>query len=416
MQILKRAAWVSLSLGIVVSLCWQARVAPAATMTEQNVKWHSGVLDADIPATIFVPDNAAAGKALVTVVYLKNLSVPRIGQDTDDDIIADLLKDGTLVIAMDYAKSPKAVAGVLNPDFLKVRDDLLNKHFLTDFKIDPARTYILAEGFRIKRDVVFYQEPKRTLAMDIQYPGHPIHPVPTLMEISCDNQNRWGQSSVLFCHDTLIDGGMLVGFAGAMIDEPVDPPYKGFDDPMPGVIYRLKAAVRTLRKTAPTLGLSEKIGAIGFSRGATLAGILETTEDRADLEGDGPNQGISSDVQAILTHGQRYDYLDLLKDDPMLPRFTKKWGDVKEKQDVWAAHGAMYYLPKDKTHMPPIFFDTSDAEQPAYRYGMERFSKKLGEMGVDQHYQVDKDGRGHHFSLDPKTLEDIYAFFGKNLN
>ena len=117
------------------------------------------------------------------------------------------------------------------------------------------------------------------------------------MEITCDNVNRMGMYSLLFCHDTLTDGGMAAGFAVAMIDHPVPPPYKGIDDPMPQVIYRLKAAVRTLRSMDAELDMNGKIGAIGFSRGGPMAAFLAVTGNHPELEGDGPHKDISSAVQ-----------------------------------------------------------------------------------------------------------------------
>src|SRR5439155_9012303 len=123
--------------------------------------------------------------------------------------------------------------------------------------------------------------------------------------------HRMGSGSLLFCHDTLLDGAMPAGFATAMIDHPVPPPYKGIDDPMPQCIHRLKSAVRTLRAAGAELGLNGRIGAIGFSRGAPMAALLAVTGNRADLEGDGPTLNTSSRIDAAMIHGNRYDYLDL---------------------------------------------------------------------------------------------------------
>ena len=57
-----------------------------------------------------------------------------------------------------------------------------------------------------------------------------------------------------------------------------------------------------------------------------MAAILAVTGDRPDLEGAGIHPGISSEVQAALIHGCRYDYAKLDSDDPMLKRFEKAWG------------------------------------------------------------------------------------------
>ena len=83
-----------------------------------------------------------------------------------------------------------------------------------------------------------------------------------LMEITCDNVNRMGSGSLLFCRDTLLEGGAIAGFAVAMVDHPVPPPYKGIDDPMPQCIHRMKAAVRTLR--AQGLRIPADVSVVGY--------------------------------------------------------------------------------------------------------------------------------------------------------
>jgi len=117
---------------------------------------------------------------------------------------------------------------------MKLRGDIAGrkKTVLSEYSVDVDHLYILVEGFRLKRDVEFARDGRRVLGMDIAYPAKPRRAVPVLMEITCDNVNRMGSGSLLFCHDTLLDGGMAAGFAVAMVDHPVRPPYKGIDDPM----------------------------------------------------------------------------------------------------------------------------------------------------------------------------------------
>ena len=260
----------------------------------------------------------------------------------------------------------------------------------------PDRFFVLPQGYCLKQNVEFARDGDRVLAMDIMYPSKPAQPVPVLMEITCDNVNRMGSASLLFCRDTLLEGGAFAGFAVAMVDHPVRPPYKGIDDPMPESLDRMKAAVAKLRELSKELGTTEKIGAIGFSRGGPFAAMLA-------------GQG---DVQAALVHGNRYDYLDLIDNDPMLVRFEKAWGKRDDNRDRWAIHGASHYLTKNAS---PMFLNTSDAESPEYRYGLERFAALLKERNVEHVYQVDPDGRGHRVTTDPATLEKIYDFFHRHL-
>src|SRR5439155_25417886 len=136
------------------------------------------------------------------VVYPKNLSVPRLGQEGDETIISDLIKQGHLVLVLDYENDAKAVSPGLNADVLKLRRDIADaktKSLLTEYKIDVNHLFILMEGFRLKPDLEFARDGKRVLGMDIIYPSKPTRPVPALMEITCDNKDRMGSFSLLFC-------------------------------------------------------------------------------------------------------------------------------------------------------------------------------------------------------------------------
>jgi acetyl esterase/lipase len=181
-----------------------------------------------------------------------------------------------------------------------------------------------------------------------------------------------------------------------MVDHPVAPPYKGLDDPMPESLDRMRSATAKLRSLSKELNLNGKIGAMGFSRGATFAAML----------------ACGGDVEAALVHGNRFDYLDLRPDDPMLARFEKAWGKRDENRDKWAAHSAVTYL---TGRAVPMFLNTSNTESPEYRDGLEKFAKLLGSRKIDHVYQLDEDGRGHRVSTDPGTLSAIYQFFRQHL-
>jgi dienelactone hydrolase len=320
-------------------------------------------------------------------------------------------------LVLDYGKNAKAAGPGLAADVLKVRRDIADHKLLADYKVDANRLFILPEGFRLFRDVEFARDGDRVLSMDIMYPAHAARPVPALMEITCDNANRMGNGSLVFCHDAFLEGGMLAGFAVAMIDHPVRPPYKGLDDPMPQLVHRLKAAVRTLRARGESLGMSGRIGVMGFSRGSNMAALLAMTGGRDDLEGaagdGGANAGVSSRVQAAMVHGARFDYTRLREDDPMLARYAKAWGRRDANAERWNAHGALHYFnPKD---CAPMFLNTSDAESPEFRDGLKVLAERLKAAGVECIYSEDADGRGHRVSTDPKTLATAYAFFAKHL-
>ena len=417
MRVLRSMSW-SVIVALVATLlaCRPSvpRAAAADAAPSAQIKWNSPTTGGAVGGRVILPEMNRAPKTLPTVIYLSHLSAPRLGTESDDAILGDFTTSGYIVLVLNYEQHANAKSPELNADLLKLREDLGAKKLLADYHVDLNHTYIVAEGCRLKRDVVFAndKDKNRVLAMDIIYPSNPAKPVPVLAEYTCDNASRMGNASLVFCHDTLVEGAPLAGFAGAMLDHPVAPPYKGLDDPIPDVVYRLKASIRTLRAAGTELGLSGKIGVIGFSRGGPMAAIVAVSNGQKELEGVGEHRDVSSDVQAALIHGNRYDYLRLRSEDPMLDRFTKAWGDRRTNADRWAAHGALYYL---KSSAVPMFLNTSDAESPEYRAGLLQLDQKLTELGVDHEYQLDKDGRGHRVSTDPQTLGKIYQFFDRHL-
>ena len=70
----------------------------------------------------------------------------------------------------------------------------------------------------MKRDALYYANTNRPLLLDIIYPSQPRQPVGALLEFSCDNQNRFGNTSLFICSDTLLDAAATEGFAVAMAD------------------------------------------------------------------------------------------------------------------------------------------------------------------------------------------------------
>ncbi|HWP40227.1 MAG TPA: alpha/beta hydrolase [Tepidisphaeraceae bacterium] len=399
------------NLARVRTVCWILLVtlpagvcAAAEPRPAQTLKWTSIATEQELVGFVHTPADASSPAA--AVVYLKNLSIPRLGTEADASILADLLASGHLVLVLDYANHPRARCPALNADVLKLREDIAGKDrkLLAGYNIDVNRLFILMEGFRLRRDVEFARDADRVLAMDIIYPAQPAGRVPLLMEITCDNVNRMGAYSLLFCRDTLLEGAQAAGFAVAMVDHPVRAPYKGLDDPMPQCIQRMESAVRTLRAMSDELHLSGRIGAIGFSRGGPFAAIL----------------ACRGQVDAALVHGNRYDYLDLLPDDPMLPRFEKAWGARDQNCLTWAMHGAVHYLPVDPNdpavrRIAPMFLNTSNTESAEYRDGLAKLARRLRQLGVEHVYREDADGRGHRVSTDPQTLAEIYAFFRRHL-
>ena len=385
--------------------------AIAQTNAPVHAHWPSLVTGQALELTFLPPADQQTNQPLPVVFYLKNLAAPRVGTVSDEILINELRADGQFVVTLDFAKHPQARAPFLNRDLGKLRDDLRAKKLLAQYKLDDAHLFIVPEGCRLKRDVVFYRDAGRTLAMDIIYPAQPAQPVGAVIEFSCDNQNRFGNTSLSICSDTLLDGLATEGFAVAMADHPVAPPYKGFDA-MPECAWKIKAAIRTLRAEGEQLGLSGKIAAVGFSRGSGMALMLVTTAGLKEFEEHGEHPGVSSDVQGAVVMSGRFTYLNLLPGDKMLPRYVKAWGEREANLEVWRRHGALDYLTNS---ILPLFLTINCSESPDALHQMKVLRQRLAELGSDEIFLMDREPRGHKVALDPEILAAMNAYLKRQL-
>lgn len=392
---------------LAIPFCVQAKLLPL-----EHAQWQSPVTGKPLNLTILKPDGFQSNQPLPTIIYLENLAAPRVGNDSDRAIIRDFRVGGYLVVILDYAGDARARMPFVNRDLYQLRDDLFHGRFLPRFKIDPAHVFIVPSGDRLLRNVVFYHDPGRTLGLDLIYPSHPAKPVGAIIEFSCDNVNRMGNASLAICSDTVLDGEATAGFAVAMADHPVAPPYEGLD-PMPQCAWKIKAAVRTLRLAGAGLGMNGKIAVAGFSRGSGMALMLVTTEGLKEFQGHGENQEISDTVQGAVVMSGRFTYLDLLPSDPMLPRYTGAWGDRATHLDVWRHEGALDHL----SHATlPLFLTINCAESADALHQMEVLRQRLAELGSDEIFMQDPQPRGHKVPLEPGILAAMNRYLTEQLN
>jgi len=374
--------------------------------------WSSTAFKQPIKMKVLKPQNANSANPLPVIIYLENLAVPRVGTDSDDAIVHDFLNEGYLVIKLDYAHKPEARLPFINRDFFELRDEALHKKLLPGIELDPAHIFIVPSGSRLLRDLVFYRDPDRTLAMDIVYPSHPAKPIGAVIEFSCDNVNRMGSGSLVACSDTILDAEATEGFAVAMADHPVKAPYKGID-PMRDCAWKIKAAVRTLRTEGAKLGFNGKIAPVGFSRGSGMALMLVTTRGMVEFENHGENTNASSDVQGAVVMSGRFSYLDLLPKDHMLPRYAAAWGDRTNHLDTWKREGAVDYLTGPTL---PLFLTINCSEDADAQHQMTLLRKRLADFGSDEIFMMDREPRGHKVTLVPELLNAMDAYLKSRLN
>lgn len=374
--------------------------------------WPSSATGQALKMMIIKPTESSTDRTSPLIVYLENLASVRTGTDTDEAIIQDFLDDGYAVVTLDYAHDSQARVPFINRDLIEIRNQVHHKAFIPGIEIDPAHVFIVPAGSRLLRDVVFYREPDRTLAMDVIYPSHPANPAGSAIEFSCDNVNRMGDGSLVACSDTILDVEATEGLIVAMADHPVKAPYKGLD-PMPDCAWKIKAAVRTLRAEGSRIGGNGKIVPVGFSRGSGMALMLVTTKGMEEFEGRGENTNVSSEVQGAVVMSGRFTYLDLLPDDHMLPRYAAAWGDRAGHSDVWRREGALDYL----TGAPlPLFLTINCSESPDALHQMTVLRKRLAEFGGDEIFMMDPVQRGHKVTLQPDILRAMDAYLKSRLN
>ena len=389
-----------------------AVLATASPLQAAVEPWQSLVTGRVMELKVLEPVAGRPSGAMPVVLYLKNLAATRVGTESDESILADFRAQNYLVVTLDYGHQSEARVPFLNRDLGKLRDDVRARKLLAAYPVDAAHLYIVPEGCRLKRNVVYDSDTNRPLALDILYPSQPWKPVGALIEFSCDNVNRMGNSSLSICSDTILDAEASEGFAVAMADHPVAPPYKGLDA-MPQCALKIKAAVRTLRAEGAKLGLNGKIVPVGFSRGSGMALMLVTTEGLKEFEGGGENPGVSSAVQGAVVMSGRFTYLDLLPDDHMIPRYEKVWGARTNSLEVWRRHGALDYLAHATL---PLFLTINCSEAPDALHQMTVLRKRLAELGSDELFLMDREPRGHKVTLAPHLLDALNAYLKRQLN
>src|SRR5690349_10917211 len=111
----------------------------------QAVTWISAATGGAIQATVTEPNPPVSPPALI--VYLKNLSCERIGQESDASIISDFTAHGFRVVVLDYTNHVKATTPFLNADVLKIRNEIGTGTFPGSSGLNAAKNkcYILCE-------------------------------------------------------------------------------------------------------------------------------------------------------------------------------------------------------------------------------------------------------------------------------
>lgn len=396
----------------------------------------------------------------LTVVYLKNLSVKKIGRNSIKKDVNWLLSQGYRVIELDYSKNSNAKALKINEDIIAINDSIAAGNFCGYKNCSQYKSYVLFEGYRIARDVSYciddpkvYNTPEQytigdSLHMDIIYPANPKVKVPTILSFSYSNSHAFYDSnkgmltdtykdqrvnlaySFAGFNDSFLEGAPANSMAWAIADHPKYCPwgkgkpingandaYKSFQT-NPDAAQKVKSAIRTLRFFSKQMGLSNKIGIYGFSRGSTAGSMAIGDKKVKELENAGFHIDISDDVQAAALGPGVFDYTIIYNtpdngDKNLEQRCPWVWGKLDDNRKLWESMGS-YYLIETKATAPTLFFYNTD-DDPYYQEQITHLKDKLDYLGVPT-FSLINYGKGHAIPQTSSSLNTLYSFFKEYLN
>lgn len=392
-----------------------------------------------------VPAKDATG-AYLTVVYLENLAVKKLGQNTLANDVDWLLSKGYRVIELDYNHHQKASATHINTDIIAINDALFAGNFCGSTSCSKYRSYVLFEGYRIARDIPYFKDNPLTynypaayttgdsLRMDIIYPASATETTPVILSFSYSNSSygsanmnqrlNLGNTLAGF-DDSVLEGAPAHGIAWAIADHPKYCPWGngkptgGANDTYksyqvnPDAAQKVKSAIRTLRHLGTNLGLSGKIGIYGFSRGSDAGSMAVGDRSVTEYENAGFHPETDDAVQAAALGSGVFDFTKIYKttgdgDGNLETRCPWAWGALDSNYDIWEKQGSAY-LAQTAASAPVLFFyNTDDANY--YKQQIGFFKHQLDSLGVPASTLVDY-GSGHSIPKTTSALKSMYSFF-----
>ena len=189
----------------------------------------------------------------------------------------------------------------------------------------------------------------------------------------------------------------------------------------PANIQDCHAAIRYLRAHANKYNMdADRIGVVGGSAGAHLAGLLATTPKVKSLHGDGGNAKYSSAVQAAVVMSGPMEIStgsvaerSLTAKNPVANAIFLFGGTVKEEPELYKLADAHLHINKET---PPILFQFGGKEDPSK---VQPSIDKLKKLGVPTqlltHYQDGKHGCWNRHPWFLPIIEDIDTWFQEHL-
>lgn len=384
----------------------------------------------------------------LTVVYLENLGFEKIGKNSNETDVSWLLSQGYRVIELNYDHNEKAVSPNINTDIVAINDAIAAGSFCGYSNCSKYRSYVLFEGYRIKRDVGYflddptvYNRPSGntvgdSLYMDFVFPANATVTIPVILSFSYSNSyygdaNKHQRLNLAYTlsgfNDSFLEGAPANGIAWAIADhpkycswgngKPIDGPndaYKSYEV-NPDAAQKVKSAIRTLRVLGENLGLSDQIGIYGFSRGSDAGSMAIGDKRDSIIENAGLHIGVSDKVQAAALGSGVFDFTQIYNasddgDGNLETRCPWVWGPLTENYNLWYSMGSAYLVETSATAPTLFFYNTDDAHY--YQDQIAHFKAKLDTLNVPT-LTVTNYGTGHAVPQTSESLLELYRFFEK---
>ncbi len=364
--------------------------------------WNSPLLGEALSCTVRYP--SAAAYEYPVVVYLKGLPSRRVGTLSDKSLIKGFLKEGMMVIEVDYEGDMKAVAPELLPE-IDHWYGFLNE--TQDYSVDHSWIYILPAGHTIDRKVRICDDDGTTVDMDVIYPSGEADPVPLMLQItSIKDTGFWINQRAYYIYGLLTNG-----YAGAIME------HNGGTQFSPkGFLFPEKRAARLLRAEAEKWNLSGKIGVTGHSKGSSRAAKAAFLND-GEREGDpGPNADQSDRFQASLLSAGMHA-TEFLIEDGYLDEVGEAKREAAQKQfeemtleEMLEISTTTYVTPDD----PPAFLCVGELDKGFRVAQMTRLAHKCREVGLEHRFVIQPD-MPHQYIDDPVVIGRIFRFLDRYL-
>lgn len=432
-----------------ISLSFMIMTLAVQAMADNGL-WNSKTTGGDIPYAVKGEDANVAkdvnGKPM-TVVYLENLAVQKIGQNTNEEDVAWLVGQGYQVIELDYRHHAQSLSPYINQDIVAINNELKGGSFCGQ-TCSEYRSYILMEGYRIQRDIAYYHDDPTvynfpdvykdsegdSLYLDLVYPANPSTQVPVLVTFSYSNSfatNAGGQLSDKNKHkrmylpyywggfnDSFVEGASAVGVAWAVCDHPKycdwgQGKYTGGANKSLGAIEvnpdasrKVKSAIRTVRGIGKELGLNGKVAVTGFSRGSTAASLAVGDKRVATLDdtsrGRFPEE--ESSVSCALLGPGVFAY-------DKMANTSREYANMNAYVTAfpaygWEMQGALQTITPTSA---PCFFFYNSSDDANYANNAEALKAVLEANRIET--EVLKDyGQGHSVPQSMQELRQMYDF------